>query len=1103
MFLTRTILALTLTTSPLSAATIVAITADQSQQDNPATHAFDASPDTRWSAQGRGRWIQCELSEPVHINKIGLGFHHPERDYRFEIQISDDAKNWRPSTRSSSRAEPGVRYTKIDPGAARFVRITVDGSDQNDWANIHTISIPGVGPATPKPVAGPGGYLVTEWATGKEIANSVAISLDHHGNAYLTVARRRKQSSLDIRNHQDLVKSDLSLTTVEQRRAWYREHLTGKKWVPDRNGDGQRDWRDLTVQKDNVTRVSDNDRDGTAETLHTIGEFHSEVTGIAAGVLAVDNDLFVAAEPDFLRYTDNDGDGIPETRQLVATGFQVHMGQGGHNMSGVTLGPDGRIYWSLGDKGHYVETKEGKTYHMPNAGGIFRCELDGSNVERFSSGERNAQELAFDDHGNLFSMDNDGDYPGEMERALYITEGSEHGWRLNWQWLRKQDFTRISGLPAYNPWMDEKLFLPDREDHAAYLTPTLGNFGPGPCGFTRNPGTALSPDLADAFFMTNQKNEVRVIRFQPNGASFTFEEQPAIKGGNNNTGLAVGPDGALYAASYGSSHGAVYRFDVPAENRHPARAETQKILALESEDISPENLQAFLDHPDQRVRIKGQFELVRRNAFGKLQLAFMGGAKTNLGKIHAIWGLGQLARKTPAYMTYLLSVWDSAEPGLVAQAIKVIGDTPGTVGDLAAFREKILDGLSHNSPRVQFFSAITAGKRGLKAAIPKLVQMLETGASSDPYLRHAAVMGLAGTMSPTGLADLSSHRNRTVRLAAIVALRKLAAPETRAFLGDDDQLVLLEAARAIHDDASIPAALPDLSAVLDRDGLTNTALVRRAINAAFRNGTQTDLERLANYLDRNQGSPDLRRTALAAILWWSQPPVLDPVEGRYRKHPPRDPEPANDIVAKLKPAILADPDLREVLLNGVIERTQPTWLENTREHAPTWPASHQTRFLDALAKTGAHDLKTFVTASLTSPHPSVREKARQHARQAGVPSLDLLLAILADPDPAGQGNAVLQLARLEHPPRPPKNIRPRRRLPQRPRRPHLDARTPPGRQIHRHRPPRNRRPTRTRRRPQPRQKTRHATRRRPVHPLPPDRQHPRQQPRPRTHQGRL
>ena len=345
-------------------------------------------------------------------------------------------------------------------------------------------------------------YKVTKWANDPLLTNSVGISIDDNGKAYLTVSKRRKQSSLDIRHHQDLVKQDLSFQTVEERRKYYKTKLTGKSWIPDRNNDGVKDWKDLTVQKDAVYQVSDQNNDGTADQVKTLGEYHSEVTGIAAGVLAVEGDVYVAAEPDFLRYFDEDNDGFPEKEQLVATGFQVHMGQGGHNLSGVAVGPDGRIYWSLGDKGHYVKTTEGKTFHMPNSGAIFRCELDGTKVDRYSSGERNAQELAFDSFGNLFSMDNDGDYPGEKERALYITEGSEHGWRLNWQWLRKQDFTKISGISPYNPWMEEKLFLPNRDDFAAYITPTIGNFGPGPCGFTNNPGSALSKDLADCFFMT-------------------------------------------------------------------------------------------------------------------------------------------------------------------------------------------------------------------------------------------------------------------------------------------------------------------------------------------------------------------------------------------------------------------------------------------------------------------------------------------------------------------------------------------------------------------------------------------------------------------------
>ncbi|MGI9244053.1 MAG: DUF7133 domain-containing protein, partial [Verrucomicrobiales bacterium] len=998
------------------AVTITSVSADQEQAGNPARHAFDSDPNTRWSADGRGRWIQFELSEPSEMEEIGIGFFRGGRDYAFAISTSGDGSHWQERGTFHSGGRPGVIRYQIPPVSARFGRITVDGSDANGWANIHTIEVPGAAPPDP-PATEPqaGGIEVTEWASDSAIKDSVGISLDDHGRAYVTVVERRKQSSLDIRNHQNLVKKDLSLTSVEERRAWYHEYLDGQSWLPDRNRDGKRDWQDLTVQRDNVTIVSDSDGDGRADSLRRLKEFHSEVTGIVAGVLAVGDDVYVAAEPDFLRYTDDDGDGFPESEQLIATGMQVHMGQGGHNLSGAAVGPDGRIYWSLADKGHSMQTGEGKQYHAPNSGAIFRCEMDGSEVERFSTGERNAQELAFDAFGNLFSMDNDGDYPGEKERALYITEGSEHGWRFNWQWLGKQEFTKISGIAPYNPWMEEGLFLPGSEEQAAYITPTIGNFGPGPCGFAANPGTALGPRFTDCFFMTNQKGEVRVFKFAPDGASFSFEEQSPISGGLNNTGLAFGPDGALYAASYGSGNGSIFRFDVPAAERHPARGETREILATQSGEQSLQQLRRWLDHPDQRVRMKGQFELARRGVggggFAELQKALTSGTETRLGKLHAIWGIGQIARRDPAMLTFLMPAWNSGDAELIAQCAKVTGDTEGGVANHSA----LLAGLHHDSPRVRFFCAIAAGKRGYQDAVPGLIQILENDGASDPYLRHAATMGLAGTMPADQLAGLSSHPDRSVRLGAIVALRKLGSAEVSAFLNDADELVVLEAARAIHDDASISAALPALAALLERDGLENEALMRRVINAAFRSGTELELAHLVAYLEKGEGSLVLRRTALACILWWSQPPVLDAVEGRYRKHAPRDASAPNAAVAKLLPLIEADEGLREVLLNGVAVRRGPQWLKGKLASLSSWSPALQPRLLTALATINAPGLRASIEEGLSSPHARVREAAREHAAQAGIPLLDTLLAILDDAEPAGQGRAVLQLAKLDSP----------------------------------------------------------------------------------------
>jgi quinoprotein glucose dehydrogenase len=119
---------------------------------------------------------------------------------------------------------------------------------------------------------------------------------------------------------------------------------------------------------------------------------------------------------------------------VVATGFGVHFNYVGHDLHGLRLGPDGRLWFSLGDRGLDVVTKEGRHLQLPDCGAVLRCELDGSDLELFHTGLRNPQELAFDDAGDLFTCDNNSD-SGDQARLVHVVEGGESGWSIGWQWI--------------------------------------------------------------------------------------------------------------------------------------------------------------------------------------------------------------------------------------------------------------------------------------------------------------------------------------------------------------------------------------------------------------------------------------------------------------------------------------------------------------------------------------------------------------------------------------------------------------------------------------------------------------------------------------------
>src|SRR5207249_9315728 len=130
--------------------------------------------------------------------------------------------------------------------------------------------------------------------------------------------------------------------------------------------------------------------------------FNTPADGLAAGILARKGDVWFAAVPNLWMLKEGD-------RKLLHTGFAVRLGFIGHDLHGLRFGPDGKLYFTMGDRGVHVE-KEGKVLlDNPDSGCVMRCNPDGSELELFCTGLRNPQELAFDAFGNLWTDDNNCD----------------------------------------------------------------------------------------------------------------------------------------------------------------------------------------------------------------------------------------------------------------------------------------------------------------------------------------------------------------------------------------------------------------------------------------------------------------------------------------------------------------------------------------------------------------------------------------------------------------------------------------------------------------------------------------------------------------------
>jgi quinoprotein glucose dehydrogenase len=804
----------------------------------------------------------------------------------------------------------------------------------------------------------PGGMKAQLFVSEPNVANPVAFCFDDQGRMYVAETFRQSNGVEDNRSHMNWLLDDLAARTVADRIVMFRKYLKD-------------DVKQYSIEHDRIRRLVDTDGDGHADESTVFADgFNAVEEGTGAGLLAFDGGVFYTCIPKLWYLKDADGDGVADEKTALYDGFGVRVAFRGHDLHGLVLAPDGRIYFSIGDRGYNVELKDKTRLVQPDQGAVFRCEPDGSRLEVYCTGLRNPQELAFDEFGNLFTGDNNSD-GGDQARWTYLMEGSDTGWRMYYQYLQDR-----------GPWSREKLWHVPHAGQAAYIVPPIAHFGNGPSGLAYYPGTGLDEKYQGHFFLADFRGQaansgVRTFSLIPKGASFELVNGEEFIWSILATDVDFGPDGSVYVSDWvdgwdGTGKGRIYRFQDERLGKSPLVKEVQTLLKQGFDDRSIDELVKLLAHVDYRIRLRAQLGLARKNAVKELTEAATKN-KNLLARLHGIWGLGQLGRQNSEVLKPLLDLMPDPNPEVRAQIARVFGD--------AVFQDAgpgLMKLVKDQSPRVRSLAAIAVGKLKYRAAYPPLLEALAENADADPTLRHALIMGLVGTALPEELIATIRTQNTAIRIGAVVALRRLAHPGLEVFLNDSEPRVVVEAARGIHD-LPIPQALPGLAKLIENSGLAD-AVLRRAISANYRLGAKDNAEAVASFAGNPLAETSLRAEALAELDEWNAPGPIDRVTGEYRPLETRQVDIAGLVRPWIESLFASSPEVRaataKLVTHHVISEAQP-YLTEILKDVKNSDAALRVIALKGLQALKSPNLVKSVEFGLTDADPTVRSEARR------------------------------------------------------------------------------------------------------------------------------
>lgn len=249
-------------------------------------------------------------------------------------------------------------------------------------------------------------------------------------------------------------------------------------------------------------------------------------------------------------------------------------GGGGHNSRSVGVGPDGRVYVSLGIQGNCSDQYLGDRYPFDERrGGVFVLREEGGKArwEAYGSGLRNPVGFAWHPKtGVMYASNNGPDHLGYDQPPEYfsrITAGSFHGmpwFQFDGKQLKRDACVQskpprplaevaapVATFPARNAPMGVA-FVPagalGKELELDAIVALRGSWGTQPTGgFLGSAATRRSPKIVAVRFKDGE-----AMRVDDLVTGFQLEDGERWA---RPVGVAVGPDGALYFTSDSDTNG--------------------------------------------------------------------------------------------------------------------------------------------------------------------------------------------------------------------------------------------------------------------------------------------------------------------------------------------------------------------------------------------------------------------------------------------------------------------------------------------------------------------------------------------------------------------